>query len=106
MNLEKALVEKQIDMFFHSFPFRSAVHVSTKKKGDFLACWALIIQCILYVALKAAKSLNQNFYHGEESLDHSGMDFSFWTIQKLSRSDRFRQTGMHWILAVYFQDQN
>lgn len=55
---------------FHSFPFRSAVYVITKKKSNslFLACCALTIQCIFYVVLKAAESLNQNFYHDEESL--------------------------------------
>lgn len=50
---------------FNSFSIRSAVYISTKKKGNFLflACYALIVQCILFIVLKAAKILNQNFYH-------------------------------------------
>lgn len=72
-NKPKGRIGKETELnwnIFHSFSFRSAVYVITKKKSIFLfqACCALPIQCILYIALKAAGSLNQNIYHDEENL--------------------------------------
>lgn len=66
----RVMRKTELKYIFHSFPFKSAVYVIIKKKSNFLflACCALTIQCILYIVLKAAKSLNQNIYHDEENL--------------------------------------
>lgn len=66
---------------FNSYSFTSAVYVITKKKSIFLslACCALPIQRILYIVLKAAKSLNQNIYHDEENLGRVWISPSSYT---------------------------
>lgn len=81
---------------FHSFPFRSAVYVITKKKSNFLflASCALTIQCILYIVLKAAKSLNPSIYHDKENLGQ------VWIFPSNYIETRSKQTRIHWILAV------
>lgn len=55
MNLEGELAEEELDRVFHSFHIQSAVYINTKKK----------------------KKVIFSFWHNEENLGHSGMDFSF-----------------------------